>query len=62
MPKVLFQMIPVVFQHVVVLVLDLPPRPGAPDHLHHILSAYRKVRYPTVPVRDLPLLFIPDFQ
>jgi hypothetical protein len=30
MPKVVFQMIPVVFQHVVMLVLDLPPRPAAP--------------------------------
>jgi hypothetical protein len=59
MPKVVLQMIPVMFQHVVALVLDLPPRPGALDQIHHMLFVYLKVRYPTVPVRDLPLLFIP---
>ena len=45
-PKVMFQIVPVVLQHVIVLVFYLPPRTSAVSKVFHVLRPYlRRFRF-----------------
>jgi hypothetical protein len=53
MPKVMLKVVSGVLQHIIILVLDLPPRPPAAGYLFRVSLVYRFVRYPTVVIAPL---------
>ena len=61
MPKIVLQIVPAVFQYVMVPVLYLPPRTPAVRDVFRALRCYLFVRYPAAVERPL-LLFVPDAQ
>ena len=62
MPKIVFQIVPVVLQHIGMLILYLPPRTPAVSKHFHVIRCYLFVRYLAVAERLLLLLFVPDAQ
>jgi hypothetical protein len=56
MPKVMLKVVSMVLQHIIMLVLYLPPHPPVAGYLFRVSLIYLFVRYPTVVIRPFSRL------
>jgi hypothetical protein len=58
MPKVMLKVVSMILQHIIMLVLYLPPRPPAVRRLLRVSLVYPFVRYPTVVIRPFSRILV----